>query len=73
MKCSGGKRFAVMVFDDPGSIKVTAKEADLQLCPGPFNLFVAGAGVRLRGSTSVTPGKAAKNSCEGKFIPFPEH
>ena len=63
-----GMLFDNVVFDNPGAIKVTAKDADLTVGPGPFNLPIAGSEVKLTGK----PGKAAKNSCEGKFIPFPE-
>jgi polygalacturonase len=62
-----GMLFDNVVFDDPAAIKVTAKEANLQVGPGPFNLEVTGAGVKVAGH----PGAGAKNSCSGKFIPFP--
>jgi polygalacturonase len=62
-----GMLFDNVVFDDPGAIKVTAKDANLQAGPGPFNLDVTGAGVKLTGH----PGEGAKNSCAGKFVPFP--
>jgi polygalacturonase len=63
-----GMIFDNVVFDEPGAIKIEAKEADLKLGPGPFNLPVTGPGVNLMGK----PGNGPKNSCEGKFVPFPE-
>lgn len=64
-----GMLFDNVVFDDPGAIKVTAKDADLTVGPGPFNLQVSGNEVRISGKTGAT----ARNSCQGKFVPFPEH
>lgn len=54
-------------FDDPGKIKVSAKFADVRIGPGPFNLKVDGPSVVVSG----TPGEGTKNSCTGKFVPFP--
>lgn len=63
-----GMAFDNVVFDDPAAIQVKAKEADLKVGPGPFNLAVSGEKVKLTGKA----GTGAKNSCAGKFVPFPE-
>ncbi len=57
-----------VLFDDPSAIKVSAKDADLQIGNGLFNLAVGGPDVKIAGHA----GAGAKNSCEGKFVPFPE-
>jgi polygalacturonase len=44
-----GMIFDNVVFDDPSAIKVGAKEASLQVEPGPFKLEVAGPGVKIAG------------------------
>jgi polygalacturonase len=62
-----GMIFDNVVFDDLSKIKVTAKDANLRIGPGPFNLPVAGAGVQPTGHA----GDGAKNSCTGKFVEFP--
>jgi len=66
-----GMVFDNVVFDDPGAIQVSAKNAELKVGPGPFNLPIRGNSneVRIHGNS----GAAARNSCEGKFVPFPEH
>ena len=63
-----GMIFDNVMFDDLSAIKVSAKEADLQVGPGPFNLPVTGPDVKISGHA----GPGAKNSCEGKFVPFQE-
>jgi polygalacturonase len=60
--------FDNVVFDDPGAITVSAKEADLRVGPGAFSLAVTGPAVNVTGNAGASP----KNSCEGKFVPFPE-
>jgi polygalacturonase len=62
-----GIRFDNVQFADPAAITVSAVYADVKLGPGPFNLKVAGHDVKVTG----TPGKAAKNTCAGKFVGFP--
>ena len=62
-----GIQFDNAVFDDPESIKVSAKHADVKVGPGPFNLTVRGTDVNVVGA----PGRAAGNSCSGKFVEFP--
>ena len=62
-----GIRFDNVVFDNPAAITISASQADVEAGPGPFNLKVTGEGVKLSGA----PGKAAPNTCAGKFVPFP--
>ena len=62
-----GVQFDNVVFDDAGAIQVTARHADVKVGPGPFNVKLAGEDARVSG----TPGEAKKNSCAGKFVPFP--
>jgi hypothetical protein len=62
-----GVQFDGVVFDDPTSIQVTAKHAELKRGPGAFNLDVAGTDVTVSGRG----GKSMKNACTGKFVDFP--
>jgi polygalacturonase len=62
-----GIRFDGVMFDDPASIQVSAKHAEVKIGPGAFNLIVTGTDVSLTGSA----GKSVKNSCTGKFVDFP--
>ncbi|MEO8621947.1 MAG: pectinesterase family protein [bacterium] len=56
-----------VTFDDPPTFKVSAKFLELKQGPGPMNLAVAGANVRVTGAASEAPA----NACAGKFVPFP--
>ena len=62
-----GIQFDNVWFDDPGNIKVSARNADVKAGPGPFNLKVEGSEVKITG----TPGAGSKNACRDKFIAFP--
>ncbi len=62
-----GIQFDNVVFDDPAQIKIAAKNADVKVGPGPFNLKITGSGVTVSGS----PGQAPANACTGKFVDFP--
>jgi polygalacturonase len=63
-----GMNFDNVIFDDPGRIKVSAKEANFETGPGPFNLPLEGTNVKVTGHA----GSGQKNSCEGKFVDFAE-
>jgi polygalacturonase len=63
-----GMTFDGVVFNDVSKIKVSAKEADLTLGPGPFNLKVEGAAVKIEGKA----GSGAGNGCADKFVDFPK-
>jgi hypothetical protein len=56
-----------VLFDDPASIQVRAKHAEVTAGPGAFNLNVTGTDVTVSGSA----GKSVKNACAGKFADFP--
>ncbi len=60
-------RFDNVVFNDSAAIKSAAKEADISVGPGPFNLVVSGPNVRFDGKSAPTEPK----SCVGAFPPFP--
>jgi polygalacturonase len=63
-----GISFDNVVFDQPDSIKVSAKFADIKAGPG-FNLSVKGDHVNV---TAIHAGPAAvANSCSAKWVPFP--
>jgi polygalacturonase len=62
-----GIQFDGVVFDDPASIQVSAKHAEVGIGPGAFNLNVTGTDVTVSGSA----GKSVKNACTGKFVDFP--
>jgi polygalacturonase len=62
-----GIRFDNVQFDDPAEIKVAARNADVQVGPGAFNLKIAGPDVTVTGTT----GESAKNACTGRFVDFP--
>ena len=62
-----GIQFDGVVFDDPAKIKVGARNADVKVGPGPFNLAAQGAGVQVTGA----PGQGPKNACTERFVPFP--
>jgi polygalacturonase len=62
-----GIQFDNVVFADADAIDVAATQADVKVGPGPFNLKIEGDDVKVTG----TPGKAAPNTCAGKFVDFP--
>lgn len=58
-----GMIFDNVIFDNPESYRISVRNAEVKVGPGPFNLKIEGA--------EGTPGKAPRNSCAGKFVPFP--
>ena len=56
-----------VTFDQPSSIKITAKNAAIATGPGPMNLELSGANVQTTGTTSAAP----RLECERQFVPFP--
>jgi polygalacturonase len=62
-----GLQFDNVTFDDVSKIRVSAKNASIQVGPGPFPLKVSGDAVTVSGNT----GAAAPNACTDKFVPFP--
>lgn len=58
-----------VVLDNPDQIKLTAKHAHITQGPGPTNLRPEGEDVTVEGK----PGKGSSNSCQDKFVPFPEN
>ena len=61
--------FDNLVFDNTELIKVQAKEMNLRVMNGS-NLPVSGKSVNFLAYS--VGGVPEKNSCEGKFVPFPE-
>jgi len=62
-----GLQFDNVQFADPTAIKVSARNAEIKVGPGAFNLKVAGPEVAVSGAA----GKSTKNACEGRFVDFP--
>jgi polygalacturonase len=62
-----GIQFDNVTFDEPEKIRISAKNAEVKQGPGPFSLKISGPEV----SVSGAGGPATRNSCEGKFVPFP--
>jgi len=63
-----GMTFDNVHFDSPGELKVMAEHATLTYGPGPMNLPVSGADVKIEG----TAGAGTANACTDKFVPLPE-
>jgi len=62
-----GIQFDGVAFDEPASIQLSAKHADVKVGPGGFNLHLLGTDVTVSGRG----GKSVKNACTGKFVGFP--
>lgn len=62
-----GIQFDNVQFESPGRIKIAAKNADIKVGPGAFNLKVSGADVTVTG----TVGQSLRNACGGRFVDFP--
>ena len=62
-----GIQFNDVVFTDPSAIKVDAKNSDVKVGPGAFNLTLTGQDVNVTG----TPGQSPKLSCAERFVDFP--
>ena len=62
-----GIQFDSVVFENPDKISVSAKNADIKLGPGPFNLTISGPDITVSGA----PGNGTKKECAGKFPAFP--
>jgi len=63
-----GMTFDNVHLDNPAAMKISASHGDFVLGPGPVNFRPAGEDVKVIGNG----GKAAANSCAGKFVPLPE-
>ena len=63
-----GMTFDNVHLDNPAAMKISASHGDFVLGPGPVNFRPAGEDVKVIGNE----GKAAANSCAGKFVPLPE-
>jgi polygalacturonase len=63
-----GIRFDNVLLENPSAIQVTGVHADVQTGPGPVNFHAAGQDVTVAGS----PGPGTPNSCDAKFVPYPE-
>src|SRR5579884_1195719 len=59
-----GIQFDNVVFTDPSAIKVNAKNSDVRLGPGRFNIKITGPNVTVTG----TPGESPKISCAARFV-----
>ncbi len=64
-----GITFDNVVLDNPNKVKVTAKYAHIMQGPGPVNIHPQGENVTVEGE----PGEGTPNSCQGKFVPFPDN
>jgi hypothetical protein len=62
-----GITFDNVFLDDAHSSKFTATHAVITEGPGGLNFRVTGDDVRVLENS----GKASRNTCEGKFVPFP--
>ena len=62
-----GIQFDDVVFTDPSAIKIKARNSDVKIGPGAFNLSIAGQNVNVTG----TPGQSPKMSCADRFVDFP--
>jgi trimethylamine:corrinoid methyltransferase-like protein len=62
-----GIQFDNVVFTDPSRIKIKARNSDVKIGPGAFNLNIKGQNVNVTG----TPGQSPKMSCAGRFVDFP--
>lgn len=61
-----GLTFNGLTLDRASDMKVTAHYAEIQIGPGGSDLRPSGIGV-----TVTSAGRGTRNTCEGKFIPFP--
>jgi polygalacturonase len=59
--------FDNVTFSNPAAVRLQARDADIQLGPGPFNLQISGRDVHLAGS----PGAGQPLNCSGRFPDFP--
>ena len=60
-------QFDNVQFADPAGIKISAKNADIKVGPGAFNLKIEGPAVTVTG----TPGNSPGNACSDRFVAFP--
>ncbi len=63
-----GITFDDVFLDEAAASKFTAKHAVVTQGPGGVNFRASGDDVQ----TTKGSGKAARNTCEGKFVPFPD-
>jgi polygalacturonase len=64
-----GIAFDNVVLDGPAKFIVTSSHANVTLGPGAVNFHPEGEDVTVQGS----PVQATPNSCNDKFVPFPEN
>ena len=62
-----GIQFDNVQFEEPGRIKVAAKNADIKIGPGAFNLKIEGPAVTVTGSA----GRSTHDACGRRFVDFP--
>ncbi len=62
-----GIQFDNVVFADPSAIKIKARNSDVKIGPGAFNLNITGQNVNVSG----TAGPSATVSCANRFVDFP--
>ena len=62
-----GIQFNNAQFEDAAGTRIVAKNADIKIGPGAFNLNIAGPDVTVSGIA----GQSAKNACGGRFVDFP--
>ena len=66
-----GITFDGVSFDSVAKVKVVASHGDVRVGPGPVNLEVAGADVRVEHVAAATGAQWLPPSCEGRFAPMP--
>jgi polygalacturonase len=62
-----GLTFNGLTLDQASDIKVMAHHAEIRIGPGGSDLRPSGIGVTVKSEA----GHATRNTCEGKFVPFP--
>ncbi|MBV8834145.1 MAG: hypothetical protein JO108_33520 [Acidobacteriaceae bacterium] len=62
-----GIQFDNVVFTDPAAIKIDAKNSDVKIGPGAFNLTITGHNVDVTGTSGLSPNL----SCDARFVDFP--